>query len=548
MVDDEKPFPCSSPGCSMRFANEDHLSIHKKRHMSLSIESISNNGIVIADETPTPTRFIRNCEEVGLFQDLNVNPFDEQFRRAAETHLSPPSLPTSDDVLHTPHVFPVLPLDSDVVTQLLPPKSANVRKNYLMPSLSTSECLTLPSPATTPVPTPLITVTAPTTESQGFFNKRVDTTTATLSDCGKTISTSIITCSSRKDRTKKNNTFQSNCTKTATNPTVNIMPRPIVQSSATSDPMTSLLLRLPDGRLVQIPAIPVPTETDASKIENPAVGSPLAPVGVEQSSCKIKSARPVMSEAKLKLKQALTKAKPANQPLNGNSPCGTSDASGTDTEPLTNADSVMDVNDSTKPNNRRRVYNSASDQDLDEEESEKRRRFLERNRAAAFRSRQKRKRWVTNLEAKTTVMNTANKLLQNEVLALRSEVAQLKLQLLAHKDCPVTLAMCQHPPVSGNSVLIAGNQSRGVTVNSTNSNSAVSSATPRQIIILNTSNQNSTSFPITAGNKDSHTSLIMVPRVETNIGPNNCSVVNMPNPADLGQQTSVIMSVKNAEN
>lgn len=32
--------------------------------------------IVIADETPTPTRFIRNCEEVGLFQDLNVNPFD----------------------------------------------------------------------------------------------------------------------------------------------------------------------------------------------------------------------------------------------------------------------------------------------------------------------------------------------------------------------------------------------------------------------------------------------------------------------------------------
>lgn len=72
-------------------------------------------------------------------------------------------------------------------------------------------------------------------------------------------------------------------------------------------------------------------------------------------------------------------------------------------------------------------------------------------RAAAFRSRQKRKRWVTNLEAKTTVMNTANKLLQNEVLALRSEVAQLKLQLLAHKDCPVTLAMCQQPPVSGNS-------------------------------------------------------------------------------------------------
>lgn len=38
-----------------------------------------------ADQTPTPTRFIRNCEEVGLFQDLqNVNPFEETFRRAVE--------------------------------------------------------------------------------------------------------------------------------------------------------------------------------------------------------------------------------------------------------------------------------------------------------------------------------------------------------------------------------------------------------------------------------------------------------------------------------
>ncbi|KAG8245398.1 Alcohol O-acetyltransferase, partial [Homalodisca vitripennis] len=38
------------------------------------------------DQTPTPTRFIRNCEEVGLFQDLqNVNPFEETFRKAVES-------------------------------------------------------------------------------------------------------------------------------------------------------------------------------------------------------------------------------------------------------------------------------------------------------------------------------------------------------------------------------------------------------------------------------------------------------------------------------
>ena len=73
--------------------------------------------------------------------------------------------------------------------------------------------------------------------------------------------------------------------------------------------------------------------------------------------------------------------------------------------------------------------------------------YLKKIRAAAYRSRQKRKRWVTNLEAKTQAMNAANRMLQNEVIALRSEVAQLKVQLLAHKDCPVTLAMCGQPSV-----------------------------------------------------------------------------------------------------
>lgn len=50
------------------------------------IEEMMNTSICVADQTPTPTRFIRNCEEVGLFQDLqNVNPFEETFRRAVES-------------------------------------------------------------------------------------------------------------------------------------------------------------------------------------------------------------------------------------------------------------------------------------------------------------------------------------------------------------------------------------------------------------------------------------------------------------------------------
>ena len=83
------------------------------------------DSFIADDETPTPTRFIRNCEEVGLFQDLqNVNPFDEQFRRAAEaaatatgsaaasstsaTASSSTTLASSqslrDEALHTPQV------------------------------------------------------------------------------------------------------------------------------------------------------------------------------------------------------------------------------------------------------------------------------------------------------------------------------------------------------------------------------------------------------------------------------------------------------------
>lgn len=34
---------------------------------------------------PTPNTFIKHCEDVGLFQELQkVNPFDETFKKAVE--------------------------------------------------------------------------------------------------------------------------------------------------------------------------------------------------------------------------------------------------------------------------------------------------------------------------------------------------------------------------------------------------------------------------------------------------------------------------------
>ncbi|XP_065838632.1 cyclic AMP-dependent transcription factor ATF-2-like isoform X2 [Oscarella lobularis] len=75
----------------------------------------------------------------------------------------------------------------------------------------------------------------------------------------------------------------------------------------------------------------------------------------------------------------------------------------------------------------------------DMDPDEKRRRFLERNRAAATRCREKRKTWITGLEKKAQDVMVQNQQLTQEISFLRNEVAQLKSLLLAHKDCPVTL-------------------------------------------------------------------------------------------------------------
>ncbi|GFU68461.1 cyclic AMP-dependent transcription factor ATF-7 [Trichonephila clavipes] len=77
--------------------------------------------------------------------------------------------------------------------------------------------------------------------------------------------------------------------------------------------------------------------------------------------------------------------------------------------------------------------------DTSDDPDEKRKRSLERNRAAATRCREKRKQWITALERKADELANTNTHLQHEVSQLRNEVAHLKSLLLAHKDCPVTL-------------------------------------------------------------------------------------------------------------
>ncbi|KAH8554514.1 hypothetical protein BGW37DRAFT_480022 [Umbelopsis sp. PMI_123] len=77
--------------------------------------------------------------------------------------------------------------------------------------------------------------------------------------------------------------------------------------------------------------------------------------------------------------------------------------------------------------------------DDDEDGEEKRRKFLERNRQAASKCRQKKKAWMQDLEQRSEEIISRNKALHETVGMLKEEVLFLKNQLLAHRGCDCTV-------------------------------------------------------------------------------------------------------------
>lgn len=76
----------------------------------------------------------------------------------------------------------------------------------------------------------------------------------------------------------------------------------------------------------------------------------------------------------------------------------------------------------------------------DEEDLEvKRLKFLERNRQAALKCRQKKKVWESELQQRSDLVQQRNKELRATVQELKEEALALKSQLLAHTDCDCTL-------------------------------------------------------------------------------------------------------------
>ncbi|XP_073768495.1 cyclic AMP-dependent transcription factor ATF-2 isoform X3 [Danio rerio] len=212
-----------------------------------------------------------------------------------------------------------------------------------------------------------------------------------------------------------------------------------------------VLLQLPNGQTMPVA---IPATIASSSVHIPTAIPLVRPVTVVPSVPGIPgpaSPQPVQSEAKMKLKAALSQQIP--QVTNGDA-IDIQSSSASETPPPAPppaeeqrpkslqqpATSTTEIPVSPAPpaqhtpstGGRRRRTTS-------EDPDEKRRKFLERNRAAASRCRQKRKVWVQSLEKKAEDLSSVNGQLQNEVTLLRNEVAQLKQLLLAHKDCPVTL-------------------------------------------------------------------------------------------------------------
>ncbi|KAK7153647.1 hypothetical protein R3I94_007134 [Phoxinus phoxinus] len=403
-MSDDKPFLCTAPGCGQRFTNEDHLAVHKHKHeMTLRFGPARNESVIIADQTPTPTRFLKNCEEVGLFNEL-TSPFEHDFKKATEDDIK--KLPLDLSPLATPVVRNKIeehtPIESQRDSPLPRPESTTTDDK----DVSLQPISTIVRPASIQVPNVLLA----SSEAGVVIQQALPSPT----------SSSVIT--------------------------------QVPSSSRSIVPVTGtfpVLLQLPNGQTMPVA---IPATIASSSVHIPTAIPLVRPVTIVPSVTGMPGPSPpqaVQSEAKMKLKAVLSHQiaqvtngdagetqssetpPPAPPPAAEPRPqCTTQQPATSTTE--TPVSPAPPAQHTTSTGGRRRRTTS-------EDPDEKRRKFLERNRAAASRCRQKRKVWVQSLEKKAEDLNSVNGQLQNEVTLLRSEVAQLKQLLLAHKDCPVTL-------------------------------------------------------------------------------------------------------------
>ncbi|KAM6308152.1 cyclic AMP-dependent transcription factor ATF-7 isoform 5-T5 [Podargus strigoides] len=383
----------------MRFTNEDHLAVHKHKHeMTLKFGPARTDSVIIADQTPTPTRFLKNCEEVGLFNEL-ASSFEHEFKKATEDEEKKSAGALDMSLPSTPDVK--IKEEEPVEVDSSPPDSP--ASNPGSPQSKEKEITSKPVIISTPTPTIVRPGSLP-------LHLGYDPLHPTLPS-----PTSVITQAPPSNRQLGSPTGSLPLVvQLANGQTMPVLPGPTVQ-------MPSVIsLARPMPMVPNIPGIPGPPINTSGSI---------SPSGLA-----------VHSEAKMRLKASLT----ASSSLNGSNVVVGSASTMVTSRPeqsqilVQHPDAPSPAQPQVSPAQPTPSTGGRRRRTVDEDPDERRQRFLERNRAAASRCRQKRKLWVSSLEKKAEELTTQNIQLSNEVTLLRNEVAQLKQLLLAHKDCPVT--------------------------------------------------------------------------------------------------------------
>lgn len=413
MENDDKPFVCTAPNCGLRFANNDHLHVHQQKHqLSLNIGLRHSDSLI--DQTPTPTRFLPKTTEGGgeLFEGLpESNPFDQDFKKAAG--LSGPVLSNTP----IPQIA-VIPPEETTTT-------ASVAKATMVVTSSNLEKVK------STIATPL----------QGIKIIQADPALA------KTFGSSGLTVLVGSHNINQNSAAKPNLKR----------PAGVPISGQNANSISTIIFNPGNqGGTGGMPIIGV-----KGQAANTSVRSAVPHPAIVTAAGSLQNGNSEFSKstlAKQKLKEILQNNANAaannnlarnmmipsiQQNFNGGS--GMSVASNSSSSPnssVNSPDNLMDddMMDDEYDLDAKGVPIKRSRRSQDEmDPDERRKRFLERNRAAASRCRQKRKVWVQQLEKKADDLSATNSRLQGDISMLRTEVAQLKALLLAHKDCPVTM-------------------------------------------------------------------------------------------------------------
>ncbi|XP_034456225.1 cyclic AMP-responsive element-binding protein 5-like [Hippoglossus hippoglossus] len=462
----DRPYVCGAPGCSQRFQSEEHLIIHRRKHeMTLKFPAIKADT-AFTDQTPTPTRFLQNCEEVGLFKEI-----EEEFLQAQEeekskqtlTHNGPscmsqhqlkpqlqlqhthpqPQHPHPQPPLHHPHPHAVQ--RPQCHGPMMGP-SCNLAAQQTLSSSQSGSVITQASSTLThsgPVPGPLSSLlymrnrqrqplpaslpgTLPDPAMQGASAQHMPIEKQMSCLMGIPGPVHNPACSSpQRSKQTLGHHFQQH------HPGMVSIHNPGTSMGHVMDMMSQCHQAPPlrHHHHPHHPQLPAPTLPYPQRCQGPP------PHHLQGNSLNHQlhhSGNAPHAQAHQSPPSHLHQASPPPLPVSAQlSPVEQQ------MHPSHHSHSQLDMEaggggarEGGCSNRRRRT----AEQDPDE----RRQKFLERNRAAATRCRQKRKVWVSSLEKKAEELTHTNLQLQNEVTSLRSEVGQLKQILLTHKECPVT--------------------------------------------------------------------------------------------------------------